>query len=216
MAFRNPLRSLPASAITGQITGSQLAPHALDNTTITGSVVETAASGNRVVMEASTRNGQNVGEIDFYNDDVSAPGSIGAYGTADGTTPALMGTAPAGTATAPSWKLSYDPELPKSRFDVTADNSYLGDTSVGVLAARNVVRGSITITPVANTPTSVTLSGLNVAGSTFRGFVTANSVVPGTQVTGVACSSVTSTGMVITLTRTNTTATIVYWEITGD
>jgi hypothetical protein len=59
------------------------------------------------------------------------------------------------------------------------------------------------------------VSGLFVTGSTFIGLAVPNTTVPGTQVQGVGISSVTSDGCVLTLTRTNTTVTTIYWAILG-
>lgn len=86
----------------------------------------------------------------------------------------------------------------------------------GILLPRSMAWGSISITPsAANTPTSAVVSGLNVLGTTFAAQVTASTGAPGTQVTGVGATNVTSAGLTIWLTRTNTTATTVFWEITG-
>ncbi|MFD6025711.1 hypothetical protein [Streptomyces griseoluteus] len=86
----------------------------------------------------------------------------------------------------------------------------------GVLTAENYAYGTATITPsAANTPTSMTISGLGLRGSTFYAQVTPQTVVPGTQVTGVSASSVSADGLTLWVTRTNTTATIVNWEIKG-
>jgi hypothetical protein len=84
----------------------------------------------------------------------------------------------------------------------------------GVLRAPNIVTGVVTITPVANTPTSVTVSGLNVAGTVFRAFVTASSTVPGTVVECTA-TSVTATGLTVWINRTTTTATSIWYLIVG-
>ncbi|WP_327349652.1 hypothetical protein OG772_20430 [Streptomyces sp. NBC_01321] len=90
-------------------------------------------------------------------------------------------------------------------------------TALGRLTAGNMAFGSVTITPsAANTPTSATVSGLHVAGTTFRAFVTANTTVPGTGgVTGVGASSVSATGLTVWLNRAGTTATTVYWMMVG-
>ena len=86
----------------------------------------------------------------------------------------------------------------------------------GILLPRSMAWGSISITPsAANTPTSAVISGLNVLGSTFTAQVTPGTSVPGTQVTGVGATSVTGSGLTIWLTRTNTTATTVYWKVIG-
>jgi hypothetical protein len=79
------------------------------------------------------------------------------------------------------------------------------------------VRAGITsITPsAANTPTLGTVTFPVVRGSTFVAQVTANTSVPGTQVTGVGIGTVTSTSLQIYLTRTNTSLTNIHWSVTG-
>ncbi|MDX3766415.1 MULTISPECIES: hypothetical protein [unclassified Streptomyces] len=89
-------------------------------------------------------------------------------------------------------------------------------TAPGRLTAGNMAFGSVNITPsAADTPTSFTVSGLHVAGSTFRAFVSANTTVPGTSVTGVGATSVSATGVTVWLTRANTNTTTVYWMVVG-
>lgn len=101
-----------------------------------------------------------------------------------------------------------------------------GNTTIGgVLSAPNIVTGTVNITPsAAYTPTSAIVSGLNVAGTTFRGFATAQTTVPGYRasatppgagVTGVGVSSVTSTGLTVWVNRENTTSTTVTWMVIG-
>ncbi|WP_318201028.1 hypothetical protein [Streptomyces sp. SCL15-4] len=87
---------------------------------------------------------------------------------------------------------------------------------LGVLTASNIAYGQVSITPsAANTPTSVTVTGLGLKGTTFYGLATANTVVPGSQVTGVGVSNASSNGMTIWATRTTTTATNVNWMVIG-
>ncbi|MEU1908351.1 hypothetical protein [Streptomyces hygroscopicus] len=116
----------------------------------------------------------------------------------------------------------YNTDAAAYRFRVDlAGNTTIG----GVLNAPNIATGSVSITPsAANTPTSFVLSGLNVAGSTFRGFVTANTTVPAPStgsggapngVNSVAISSVASGGATIWVNRQNTTNTTVNWMIVG-
>lgn len=89
-------------------------------------------------------------------------------------------------------------------------------TAPGRLTAGNMAFGSVNITPSASdTPTSFTVSGLHVAGSTFRAYVTANTTVPGTSVTGVGATSVGTTGLTVWLTRANTLTTTVFWMVVG-
>jgi hypothetical protein len=86
----------------------------------------------------------------------------------------------------------------------------------GVLTAASMVYGSTTITPsAANTPTAKTITGLGLAGSTFTGQATAQTSVPGTTVTGVGVSAVNGDSITIVLTRTNTTATSIYYQAIG-
>ena len=95
----------------------------------------------------------------------------------------------------------------------------------GVLSAPNIATGTVTITPTAAyTPTSILVTGLNVAGTTFRGYATANTTVPGYRasatppgagVTGVSVSSVSATGLTVWVNRENTTATTVNWMVIG-
>lgn len=91
-----------------------------------------------------------------------------------------------------------------------------GIRAAGVFRADNISMGVVTITPTANTPTSVTLSGGSIKGTNFRAFVTAQTAAPGTQVLGVSVSGVSSAGMTIWLTRTNTNSTSIHWMIIGE
>lgn len=75
--------------------------------------------------------------------------------------------------------------------------------------------GKVTITPVANTPTTASVTfpiTFNSNPALFGGAVTS---VPGTQVTGYTVASTSTTGCVCYLTRTNTTATSMYWLAIG-
>ncbi|WP_369167764.1 hypothetical protein AB5J49_07840 [Streptomyces sp. R28] len=86
----------------------------------------------------------------------------------------------------------------------------------GVLTAANIAYGQVTINPsAANTPTSLAVTGLTVQGSAFYGFATAQTTVPGSQVTGVGTTAVSSTGLTVWVTRTNTTATNINWMVLG-
>ncbi|MFI6653289.1 hypothetical protein ACIBI8_37575 [Streptomyces sp. NPDC050529] len=88
----------------------------------------------------------------------------------------------------------------------------------GIFSAGNIAYGTVTVTTTAaNSPGSAAVTGLNVKGSTFRAYVTASSGVPGTQLLGVSANNVTSAGMTVFATRTNTTSTStnVYWLLIG-
>jgi hypothetical protein len=110
----------------------------------------------------------------------------------------------------------------ESLFDGTAHASIQGENSspctfdvLGILTASNIAYGTINITPVANTPTSFTINGLNLMGTTFTAFATPQTTVPGTQVTGVGVTSVSATGLTVWLTRTNNTSTGISWMVMG-
>jgi hypothetical protein len=75
--------------------------------------------------------------------------------------------------------------------------------------------GNVAVAPVANTPTSVAVTGLNVQGDGFYALATPRTSVPGTQVTGVGTASPSSSGLTIWVTRTNTTTTTVDYFLIG-
>jgi hypothetical protein len=86
----------------------------------------------------------------------------------------------------------------------------------GVLSAGSFAFGQVSITPsAANTPTSVNVTGLDLQGTTFLGYASAATTVPGTQVTGVGATAPSSSGLTVWATRTNTTATLVNWWVFG-
>jgi len=86
---------------------------------------------------------------------------------------------------------------------------------LGVLTAANIAYGTINITPSPNVPTSFNVTGLNLMGTTFTAFATAQTTVPGTQVTGVGVQNVSATGLTVWLTRTNNTSTGISWMVMG-
>lgn len=73
--------------------------------------------------------------------------------------------------------------------------------------------GVVTITPVANTVTSETISGLDTPGTLHAAFVTANTTSPAVE--EVSASGVSATGLTVNLLRTNTTNTVVWWMHVG-
>lgn len=85
----------------------------------------------------------------------------------------------------------------------------------GCLTASNWVIGAEWITPVANTPTSVTVTGINIGGTGEINYqVTASSEVPGLRVKEVSVSNTHKTTgnpstFEIWIYRTDTTATLV-------
>lgn len=75
--------------------------------------------------------------------------------------------------------------------------------------------GTVTITPIANTATSKTISFGKTFASVPVVVATANTSVPGVPtgvgVSGVGVSGITRTGCTIWVTRTNTTDTVINW-----
>lgn len=261
MPFTDPVTTLPADAITGQITGSQLAADAIDGKTITGALIRTAATGKRIALESSS------GEVRIYRADgttVAAamtptgpdghPGFI-AYDDLSGNTYAYLtdgnlyfGTkgvnafddtgvfaptlGPAATLVLSSGRpvgvsgsttrvlLNGGAGTDRPGFVVTGDNGTIdaeieGDLTVDdSLTARNIASGSINVVPVADTATSVAVTGLNVAGSLFTCQVTANSTNP-VAVQMVSASGVSSGGVTLWINRNSTTSTTLWWLIIG-
>jgi len=82
----------------------------------------------------------------------------------------------------------------------------------GGLRAGNWEQGRVDITPVANTPTSVAVSGLSLTGAgDIVGLCTSVTSVPGTAVVETSVTSVASTGMTVVIYRTNTVTTAIDW-----
>lgn len=72
--------------------------------------------------------------------------------------------------------------------------------------------GQVLITPTAaNTPTSIAITFGKEFSNVPIVVCTANTMAPGTVVTGVSATDITKTGCNLWLTRTNTTATGVSW-----
>ncbi len=99
----------------------------------------------------------------------------------------------------------------------TDDNAYLNGYLAWHQGNLKIKRGTVDITPsAANTPTKVTVSLSSVGFTSVPNIqVTANSSVPGTQVTGVSYSNLTLTSVDIYLTRTNTNTTTVSYQVVG-
>jgi collagen triple helix repeat protein len=91
----------------------------------------------------------------------------------------------------------------------------LQQNGVQVITDSLLQSGKVTITPVANTPTSANVTFSPAFAVAPIVTCAAVSAVPGTQVTGVAVSNITTTGCVIYVTRTNTNSTDVNWIALG-
>lgn len=75
--------------------------------------------------------------------------------------------------------------------------------------------GNVTITPVANTPTSAAIKFGVAYTDAPAVFTTAYTTVPGTSVLGDGTANITTTGFDAYVTRTNTTNTSVMWLAIG-
>lgn len=89
----------------------------------------------------------------------------------------------------------------------------------GVLSQANGAQiaqsGRTSITPVANTPTSVNVTFATPFAQAPSISTTPASSVPGSAVKGSAATDITTTGFKLWVYRTNTTATDVCWIATG-
>jgi len=155
---------------------------------------------------------------------VGVPASI-SYDEIEGTSSDL--TIESGAIGATDWRAVVDigstsgstPNVGVSGFREVGGAGASGNCNMnvqGVFTTSNFAWGTINITPsAANTPTSGAVTGLSVAGSTFMALVAPNTSVPGTQVTGVSFNNLTSSGLTVWLTRTNTTTTTCNWMVIG-
>lgn len=75
--------------------------------------------------------------------------------------------------------------------------------------------GLTRVTPVANTATAVNVTFPTPFVTVPRMFVTAQTIVPGSQVLEVWVSNVTTTGFTAWIVRTNTTKTTIAWHAYG-
>lgn len=190
--------------------------------------------GGAVTLEGNTALGgddQGIGNVRLYGftanqttgeshlelaclSGVSAPGGNGtslrprSYVLMDGAQVELRAVSTAGDAS-----LYVRPTGIEATRPVTTQQ----DLSVGgILTARNIAFGAVSITPIANQPVSASVSGLGLKGTNFRAFVTANTSVPGTQMLGTGATAVSGNGLTVWLTRSNTTTTTVWWFLIGD
>lgn len=219
--------AIAANAITadkilaGSITADKISVDALDGRVITGSTVQTAATGKRVVLSPT-------GQIVVYSgaSGESAPAALTSTVTLDGALQrgSLVLAGPTHSSyPAPEVELFVDQSgtrfwtlgpVQATRSDTYSATSLSGDLNVGAdawitgrVSAGNIKSGHGQFNPVANTPTPYNVTGLNVAGTDHRAIAGLVSSVPGTTVLGIATSDASSTGFTVWVTRTNTTLT---------
>jgi hypothetical protein len=86
----------------------------------------------------------------------------------------------------------------------------------GIFRPRSFAWGRVTINvTTANTPASVTLTGMNVRGTTFQAFATALTSTIGTVVTGVGATSISSSSVTIWANRSSVGSVNVSYLIIG-
>lgn len=186
---------------TGLLTAEAIAAGAIDGQTITGATVRTSSGFPRIELAPD-------GNLYFYTSATQDPGRI----IVDGVDGVMQIIGP--NADAIEYGVTF-----QNAFGVRSATFEADQVSVtGMFYADNYRTGRSTITPsAANTPTSLTITGLGMGGSgPVRAYATAATTVPGSQVTGVGCTSVNRDGFTLWVTRTNTTATNIDWLLIGD
>ncbi|MEU1592764.1 hypothetical protein ABZ468_07860 [Streptomyces sp. NPDC005708] len=190
-----------ALVVQGSITADKL-----DANAITGKTVQSSANGHRIVLDPS-------GTLMFYTGSgiEFAPGRVEPNGSQ--TSLAVLGPK---TDDIVDYGLTLRQVGAQTTATIDTDlTNIVGDLSAGgTFTAGNIASGRVSITPsAANTPASVTVTGLGLSGNNPRGLATANSVVVGTSVLGVGVSSVTNDSVTVWVTATNTAQRFVDWLV---
>jgi hypothetical protein len=180
----------------GAITAAKLDAAAINGKTITGATVQSSASGHRVVLSPD-------GNTYYYTGAAGeqAPGFVRVDGAA--RVMQLSG-----------------PQFDGIEYGVTFQN-FGGSTSttidtaqttvLGLFSAGNMAWGSATITPVANTDTSVTVTGVGlISAASYRVLLLANTGSPG-QINGLTATGATADGFTLWINRSTATSTNVWW-----
>ena len=145
----------------------------------------------------------------------------------NGTSPVAMGMWDAGASLpifqyfdGDDYRLKFGEgiKLRLGDYDIEATLAKTFGTATGRIHYKNgllIQWGTVTITPVANTPTSASITFPITFDSSPSIHVSPLSTVAGTSVLGIGHSSDTSSGTDIYVTRTNTTATVIRWLAVG-
>lgn len=204
MGFRNPVRSLPATRITGQLSGTQLKADAIDGKTITGATVQTAKTGRRIMLAPDGNTYWYTGATGEF-----APGRIQSEG---GSTPSLSLFGPRMDDIEDYGFKVRQVGAGTSALINTDTTTIVGDATVaGEFAAGNMAWGSANITPVANTNTSLTVSGVGLidAGS-YRVFLTAFSGLPSVLKPPTA-NNASADGFTLWVNRADSNPMTIWW-----
>lgn len=106
----------------------------------------------------------------------------------------------------------YDENGVKLGTEMTAENQ----TAVSISGKELKESGWVSITPVANTSTSASVTFKRVYKKVPTVLISVASSVAGTQVLGFGQTGVSTTGVNLNVTRTNTVATILYYFVFGE
>jgi hypothetical protein len=107
---------------------------------------------------------------------------------------------------------AYDEKGVKLGSEITAENQAAVAVSGRILQET----GFVSITPVANTPTSAAVKFKKTYKKIPTIVMSVASGVPGTQVLGYGQTGISTTGVNVVVTRTNTTPTILYYYVFGE
>lgn len=129
MGFRNPLLSLDASQITGEIIGSQLAADAIDGKVITGATLRTAATGRRVLVYNET----DGGIVELWAGGPAGETPSALYATNEGVTKSLIITSGSADGLPGSSQVLLKP----GRIMASAQSVALGVTGITALLQAN-------------------------------------------------------------------------------
>ncbi|MFE6185454.1 hypothetical protein ACFQ6U_13615 [Streptomyces sp. NPDC056465] len=203
----------------GAITAEKIDAAALNGKTITGAIVQTAALGDRVVVT----NSGSTGLLRFFNAANKLSAEISSNVDDEGMQAfVIQGPDPAGTNWGGRPRLSLSADGAKSTANLAADKIVIGSANPafggrgtvrigGYLNAENISTGRVRITPVANVPTSMTVTGLGLPPSAADIYAVATpfTTVPGTSVKGVGITDPTPRTLTVWLTRDNSALTSV-------
>lgn len=107
---------------------------------------------------------------------------------------------------------AFDKNGNKLGTEMTAENQ----SAVAVTGRMLQETGFVSITPVANTPTSAAVKFKKTYKKIPTIVMSVASGVPGTQVLGYGQTGISTTGVNLVVTRTNTTPTILYYYVFGE
>jgi hypothetical protein len=190
----------------GAVSADKVTADVIDGKTVTGATVRTAASGRRIVLAPDGNTYWYTGATGEF-----APGRIQSEG---GATPALALYGPRMDDME-----DYGIQLRETGASTTAvlntdTTTVVGDMSVsGNFSAGNIAWGSVSVTPVANTNTSLTVTGLNLNSlGSYRVWLTINSAFPSVLKPATATAA-SSDGFTVTINRADTQPTNVWYLV---